>query len=204
VSSGTSVGLPPPAELELRLLGGFELRGGGRVLLDRTWTRSKAKALLKLVAIEGQIHREHVLDTLWPDLDPAAAAGNLRKNLHHLRTAVAEQDARATVIAVRDDVLQLGPGVSLDIAEFRALASDALADPDPAAMDAALIRYRGDLLPEDHYEDWAAGCRAGLRGGLAGPLRRPNARRAGGGHPTPGSGCCSSCAAGRPRAGRIR
>lgn len=156
------VDLGTPAELELRLLGGFELRGGGRVLLDRTWTRSRAKALLKLVAIEGQVHRERVLDTLWPELDATAAAANLRKNLHHLRSALAEQGSRATVIAIRDDVLALGPAVALDVAEFRALARAALADPVPAALDAALTRYGGDLLPEDRYEDWAAGCRAGL------------------------------------------
>lgn len=163
MGSGFDAGVAP-AELELRLLGGFELRGGGRVLLDRSWTRSKAKALLKLVAIEGQVHRERVLDMLWPALDATAAAGNLRKNQHHLRCALAERGTFAAVIAVRDDVLALGPGVSLDVTEFRALARVALADPQPAALDAALTRYRGDLLPEDRYEDWAAGARAELLG----------------------------------------
>lgn len=75
-----------PSGLRLCLLGRFELRSGDRVLLDRTWARSRAKAMLKVVALEGQIHRDRVMDLLWPDLDAQAAAANLRKSLHHLRT----------------------------------------------------------------------------------------------------------------------
>ena len=73
--------------LSMRLMGGFELRSPGGLLIDHTWTRGKAKALLKVLALtEGRaMHREQVMELLWPSLGPAAAANQLRKNVHYLR-----------------------------------------------------------------------------------------------------------------------
>lgn len=152
-----------PDGLHLQLLGGFALRRGDRVVLDRNWPRSRAKALLKLAALAGPVHRERVLDVLWPDLPAAAAAGNLRKNLHHLRAALAAAAVAGDVVVVRDDVVELAPAITVDVAEFRALATTALDGCDCTALDAALGRYGGDLLPEDLYEEWTARPRCELQ-----------------------------------------
>ena len=44
----------------LYLLGRFEVRAGGRLIIDQSWPRRKAKALLKLLALNrGRwLHRE--------------------------------------------------------------------------------------------------------------------------------------------------
>lgn len=132
------------------------------MLLDRTWARSRAKALLKVVALEGQIHRDRVMDLLWPDLDAQAGAANLRKSLHHLRTAVASEGSVTPVVTVRDEVLQLDHAVSVDVDEFRALAKEALAAGGQAEVDAALAAWSGELLPEDVYEEWTSASRREL------------------------------------------
>ena len=68
------------AELQIRLLGEF------RVYVDSTpesmtMRRSrKASTLVKLLALapNHRLHRDQVLETLWPDLGSKAAANNLR------------------------------------------------------------------------------------------------------------------------------
>jgi DNA-binding SARP family transcriptional activator len=147
------------------LLGRFEVRAGDRVVLDRSWRRRKAAAVLKLLAIQraGSLHREQIMDALWPDLDPAAAANNLHKSLHYLRTAFAEQGLSGQVIRFTGDIVALSPDVWIDCYEFCRLAEAARGAGEPAAFEAALALYSGDLLPDDPYEDWAAPLRDELR-----------------------------------------
>src|SRR5205814_9278736 len=51
----------------------------------------------------------------------------------------------------------------LDVAEFGRAAAVARQAREPRAYAEALGLYGGDLLPEDRYEDWAAGRREELR-----------------------------------------
>jgi DNA-binding SARP family transcriptional activator len=132
------------------------VRQGDCVLLDRSFRRSRGQAILKLLALRGgRLPRDQVLELLWPDLTPRAAANNLHKNLHYLRKAL------GPVVRLRGEVLWLAPEVVVDADEFRALARRALAG-DEAAAARALALYRGDLLPEDLYQDWAAAARQEL------------------------------------------
>ena len=50
-------------------------------------------ALVKLLALAPgyRLHREQVMDALWPDLAPEAAAGNLRKAVHFRKTLAYEE-----------------------------------------------------------------------------------------------------------------
>ena len=141
--------------IELRLLGRFELRSGETVLIDRAWKRSKAKALIKLLALQPMrsLHREQVLEALWPDLEPDAAANNLFKNLHYIRTVV-ESPAGSAFIEHEDNVLTLSRGAWLDVDAFREAAARAGASRDVADHAAAITLWPGDLLPEDRYEAW--------------------------------------------------
>lgn len=153
--------------LSIHLLGRFEVRSGGQVLIDRSWSRSKAKALVKLLALQKErtLHREQVLDALWSDLDPAAAANNFHKNLYYLRTILAAYNVTAPLVGVAGDVVTLAAVTWVDVDEFRRLAQLArAARNDPAAYEQALALYTGDLLPEDIYEDWAEPRREELRG----------------------------------------
>ncbi|MGI8552953.1 MAG: ATP-binding protein, partial [Dehalococcoidia bacterium] len=127
-------------------------------VLDRTWNRRKAAALLKLLALQHELrmHREVVLDRLWPNLDPTAAANNLYKSLYYLRHAFAEAGVEDPIAAVRSDVVTLSPSVWVDVVGFRSLAAQAKSiATEPSLYEQALTLYGGELLPEDSYEDWA-------------------------------------------------
>jgi DNA-binding SARP family transcriptional activator len=148
---------------EVRLLGRFEVWVDGHVTPERGWSRRAAATLVKLLAIApGQrLHREQVIDILWPDETPALAAPKLHKAAHYARHAAGRLDA----VVLRGDVVQLFPAAELtvDVVTFDTLSGHAIASGDPATAQAALDHYRGELLPDDRYEDWAAERRELLR-----------------------------------------
>ena len=66
--------------LEVDLLGGFAVRVDGRSVPATAFARRRARTLLKLLALQPgyRLHRDQVLDLLWPDLDARAATGQRR------------------------------------------------------------------------------------------------------------------------------
>ena len=61
--------------IRIKLLGGFRVRVGSQVIEEDRWRLRKATSLVKLLALSPghRLHREQVMDLLWPDLDPKAA-----------------------------------------------------------------------------------------------------------------------------------
>jgi DNA-binding SARP family transcriptional activator len=147
----------------IRLLGGFEVSVDGAPIPDRRWNRRSAASLVKLLALAPghRLHREQVIDILWPDDSPADAAPRLHKAAHYARTATGCRDA----VVLRNDVVQLFPTayVAVDVATFEEMARRAISDNDRLAARAAADQYGGELLPDDRYEDWAAERRELLR-----------------------------------------
>jgi DNA-binding SARP family transcriptional activator len=78
------------ADLRIWLLGGFRAELDGRDVAAGSWRRNRARALVKLLALSPgrRLHREPVIDALWPDLDAAAGSANLRRALHFARGAL--------------------------------------------------------------------------------------------------------------------
>jgi DNA-binding SARP family transcriptional activator len=150
--------------LYIVLLGRFALRSQGAQLIDHKWPRGKAKALLKVLALaEGRaLHREQIMELLWPDLAPVAAANQLRKNLHYLRAEL-DQHGVASPVTAAHDLVWLAGDVRVDVEEFRELAHAARKGDDPAAYERALQAGEGDLLPEDAFEEWSQAPRQELR-----------------------------------------
>ena len=54
-------------------------------------------------------------------------------------------------------------GVWVDVQAFETSASSARTSKGPEAYQSVLALYKGDLLPEDLYEDWAVARRETLR-----------------------------------------
>jgi DNA-binding SARP family transcriptional activator len=149
-------------------LGGFAVSVDG-VAVDRQWRLRKAKTLVKVLALAPahRAHRDVLGEQLWPDLEPAGVANNLHQALHSAR-AVLGQDR----VVLRDDVVILGPNddVIVDVDDYASAAGAALSSGDPGELRRVHEMWRGDLLPEDLYEDWAAARRehvAGLRVAVA-------------------------------------
>lgn len=79
-----------PFPVRLRLLGDFSVWVGSRAVGEGAWHLRKAKSLVKLLALAPghRLHREQVMDLLWPDLGRMAASNNLRQALHTGRQAL--------------------------------------------------------------------------------------------------------------------
>jgi DNA-binding SARP family transcriptional activator len=149
-------------KVSVRLLGGFEVRRGAQRLQPPPGR--PATAIKAVVAAGGRLHVEELIEALWPGADVDQGRNRLKNLLSRLRSAVGD-------VLVRDaDSVVLAAGAESDIASFEAAARRALAtlvsgERLHAAMLArsATDRYRGDLLPEDRYEPWAAEPRERLR-----------------------------------------
>jgi len=85
------------AGLCLWLLGAFRAEVGGRAVPEWRWHRRKACSLVKLLALapRHRLHREQLMDILWPDLPPDAAGANLRKAVYFARQAIGAEAVRS-------------------------------------------------------------------------------------------------------------
>ena len=162
-------------ELDIQLLGGFQVRVGGVPLGDLR--SSRARSLLAFVVLAPSVaHSRHALAAMfWPDSSGGQARTNLRNVLHLLRHAARTLDvglhASATTLEWRPVGL-----VGLDVQRFEAaLAAVSDADPDDpdvliASCRTAVDLYPGELLPGDF--DAVVARRAELRDGYRDSLRR--------------------------------
>ncbi|MFF2115003.1 AfsR/SARP family transcriptional regulator [Rhodococcus koreensis] len=145
---------------DIALLGGFAVRVDGRSVPDHQWRHTRAAELVKMLALADRrrMNRERVIDQLWPDLDPAAGAANLRKAIHFARRALGSPNA----LESRNDMIALFPNgtVVVDAEVFETGARRALA---ARAGYGVADSYAGDLLPEDRYASWAEEPRDRLR-----------------------------------------
>lgn len=149
-----------PVALRLFVLGGFRAERGGQIVPDAAWQRRSAKALVKLLAVapRHRLHREQIMEALWPEQAPESATNSFRKALHLARHALEPTmptRGSPTYLRLANDLLLLGDAVWIDADAFQSLAERAFTDPDRARYEAALTAYTGELLPEDRYEDWA-------------------------------------------------
>src|SRR5579862_6904064 len=150
-------------EIAVTLLGRFAVTVGGVPVPEASWKRRHAAALVAVLALAPgrRLHREQVMDLLWPGDTIAAAAPRLHKAAHFARRALGVPGA----VVLRGDQVLLCPGGSLavDATRFEELARRALAAGDAAAAGEALALYGGELLPGNRYEEWAEPHREQLR-----------------------------------------
>ncbi|MDH4075355.1 MAG: hypothetical protein OEW29_05405 [Acidimicrobiia bacterium] len=151
------------ATIRITMLGSFAVSVDGRSVADGAWTRRHAAGLVKALALapDHRLHREQLLDRLWPDDRVDEAGPKLHKAAHYARRALALPGA----VVLRDGHVLLAPhhAVAVDVAEFEELAQVALAGPDLEAARRALALYAGELLPQDRYDEWVEERRDQLR-----------------------------------------
>jgi predicted ATPase len=137
-------------DVSIKLLGGFAVFAGGEPLTDVRWRLRKGRDLVKLLALAPghRLHREQLMDALWPNSEPAAAANNLNQVVHAARRVLG-----ADRIELRDELLTLRADVDVD--DFELAAAHARRTRSPPAYRAALSLYAGELLPENRYDEWA-------------------------------------------------
>ncbi|MEN3540801.1 AAA family ATPase [Microbispora sp. ZYX-F-249] len=148
--------------VEISLLGDFTVRISGEPVPAAAWNRRHAASLVKILALEPRrrLHRERLMNALWPDLPVAEAGPRLHKATHFARRALGPEG-----IVVRGDMILLFPDipVTVDVLRFQELVADALDAGDADTAGKAADAYTGSLLPGDEYEPWAAEARDRLR-----------------------------------------
>jgi len=168
------VATPVVPRVEVRLLGAFELSIDGR-LVDR-WRSRKARQLLAYLALTPgrPAARETLIETFWPDSDPARGANNLSIAVHHVRSRLGEglgNGDGSRGLFVEQGLYRLDGALEwrVDAVEFRDAVSRAKTEfaagreaEGVAYLDAALAEYGGDFLESDLTEEWTGEPRLAL------------------------------------------
>ena len=174
----------PGYTLSVRTLGSFSVWRGAEPVTARDWQREKARQIFQLFLTErGQwLHREQVVDRLWPHLPPEAAERDFKVALNALNHALepARPPGAASFFLVRrGNQYGLNPAARLsvdaDLLEHLADISDSDVALDSLGIERsersernalrhALALYEDDYLPDCLYEDWSAPTRERLRG----------------------------------------
>lgn len=162
------------AEVEILALGGFRVFRRDEPVPLGEWQSKKARHVLKiLVCSRGHmVPREVLMERLWPEAGRSGLGNRLSVLLATVRGVLDPERRHPPGYFIRTGqgavALDL-THVAVDVERFVALAEAALeldrarqedAAPVLAAAEAA---YRGDLLEEDPYEDWAAPLREEAR-----------------------------------------
>ena len=147
--------------VDIRLLGGFEVRVDGVRVPDDAWGRQAPAALVKVLALAPghRLRREQVIDLLWPDLLVERAAPRLHKAAHYARSALG---AESLVLAGESVALFPDAEVVVDT-DLVDAAVAAAREGDLGRATEAVEAYRGELLPDDVYEAWTEEPRERLR-----------------------------------------
>jgi ATP/maltotriose-dependent transcriptional regulator MalT/DNA-binding SARP family transcriptional activator len=158
----------PPYTLRIRTLGAFAIWRGDLEVRDRDWRSSKARQLFQLLLTERgrALPRDRVLESLWPEMEPDAAANNLRVTLNRLGKAIEPdrpEGAPPAYLLQQADTYGFNTESDhqLDAADFaEAVAEGQRAArrgqraPAIVAFRKAIGLYGGPYLPDNMYEDW--------------------------------------------------
>ena len=163
---GSSVQAVP--YISLRCLGRFSLAAGG---VDLPWRnlRPRVRSLLMLLAMNHgrQLHREQLVEALWPDATLASGIRSLQVAVSSIRQCLSMGGITEDALRRHGDAYALElPAVSDQLADFERLAHAATRAPRPEALRlrlAAIDLYAGDLLPEVGPAEWVVEDRARLR-----------------------------------------
>lgn len=152
---------PPSSATErnsclLRTLGGFEVVLGGKPV---AWPplRPRARALLQLLAIhQGKdLHRERLIDALWPDAPADAGPHRLQVAASNVRQSLAAVGLGDQAVQRNGDAYRLVlPGARIDLTEFETRLRLARRSGTLADWSGVLDLYIGELLPEVGAAEW--------------------------------------------------
>lgn len=171
---------PSRAPLRIATLGGFALWRDGVRVSDAEFPRQKARPLLAMLLCAGApVHRDMLVEALWPDLPADRGVAALTTTVYSLRRVLEPGLSRGSTPSV---LVTDGPTYRLalraqddwDARRFLDLSASVVAA-TPSDIDALLAAealYAGPFLPEWRYEDWSAPLRAELEEAFAAVLSR--------------------------------
>lgn len=163
--------------LRVQALGPLRLETGGVALEWQRWPRRPAATLFKyLLTRRGcPVHREVLVEALWPDSPFDAGMGRLKVLVHTLRRCLEPQlspGAASAFVVTEGECYRLPTGSHLwvDVDQFTTLSREGARalehgqhEAAMRAFTAAASLYHGEYLQDDPYSDWLAPERGLLR-----------------------------------------
>jgi LuxR family maltose regulon positive regulatory protein len=151
---------PPAHRTQIEIIGPMRLARDGVPVDAPEFRRARVRQLLGVLVLRPVLTRDQAIELLWPELDPAKAARNMRVTLTHLRRLLepGRSGGEASYHLRTDgDMIRLLPSqfLSVDLWTLDALdkeAGQARADGDidrtAALLTEAVALWRGDPLPD--------------------------------------------------------
>ena len=151
--------------VSIRSLGTFQVLREGAPIPNNAWQSKKARDLLKiLVTRRRPVSRDHLMELLWPGVEPARSGNRLSVLLSTVRDVLASppRDTDAMPLVTKGNTVWLDrTRASIDVEEFLSHAGTALEAHRRGQADAtdrllaAESEHTGDFLEEDPYQEWA-------------------------------------------------
>ncbi|MCZ7533635.1 MAG: tetratricopeptide repeat protein [Acidimicrobiia bacterium] len=169
-----------PSGVVVTTLGHFSVSVAGRVVSPSDWqSRVAREVFAMLVTARGRaVHREVLMERMWPDESPKKTSNRLSVALSTIRGVLdptRTNDSNHYVATHEGAVLINMDNLQVDVVDFLAAANDGLtriggpvreAAGHEAAIErlkAAELLYLGDYLPEYQYADWTINLREEAR-----------------------------------------
>jgi DNA-binding SARP family transcriptional activator len=162
-------------DVDIRTLGGFGVTIAGEPVPSSAWQSRVAREIVGMLAASRgrSVHREVVIERLWPDEDPSRAGNRLSVALSTIRGVLDPQrrhDNDRYLLAGRDSLALNLDHVDLDIESFlddahrgRSLFRSGDRGAGLALLKSAEARYVGEFLEDQPYADWAVALREEAR-----------------------------------------
>ncbi|MEW6748067.1 MAG: BTAD domain-containing putative transcriptional regulator, partial [Planctomycetota bacterium] len=167
----------PAKSLRIEALGALRVWAGGVERSPSEWRSLRALRLFQVLLLHRfrWVHKDQVLEALWPGGDPERCAGILWQAIRQLRKGL-EPDLtevkQSSYVRFQNEAYRLepGPGLRYDVIEFEEAIREGESLLRRGKSGAAIERfgqaadlYRGDYLCESPYEEVVAAERERLR-----------------------------------------
>ena len=177
IRSGSEPSRPRPIAVRAHLFGPFRMTVDARPI---AWTSVRSKSVVQHLVLAGRpVHRDVLMDRLWPLFEAERARNNLNVALAGARRSL--NDVARRIIVHGHGAYGFGPTVDLwvDVVAFERHVQlghllDHEGDHAGAVLEylAAVELYRGDLLADDLYAEGLAGERAFYRRAYGDAIKR--------------------------------
>jgi DNA-binding SARP family transcriptional activator len=158
-------------------LGRVAVEIGDRVVVGAE-IRKKVLSLLVFLLTRPQMTatREQVMDALWPEMEPQAAANSLNQTAYFLRQLFepkTDDDSTGGYLNSKADLMWLDPElVRGRSAECLELIAATRRDPSPELVGQLAEKYTGRFAADFTYDEWASAFRDNMHAGYLDRVQR--------------------------------
>lgn len=148
--------------IRVQTFGGLTIYYGGNPVTIG-WESQKARLLFcyLLVTYDQWVHREKIIEILWPGCDMTAGAKNFKTTLSRLRKSFSGANCLNPVITQGEAIRINNEAISADASEFKyhailgiKLLTRGETRKAKASLERALDTYAADFLPEEPYDQF--------------------------------------------------